>query len=237
MSKPELPVVLLGGTLCDARLWQRVVPQLSGVHVIVPDGFGAHSADEMAALLLNELPERFLLCGFSLGAIVALHMMAQAPLRLAGLALISVNPLADAPENASVRRSALAKARRFGLDGVIEDLWPRYVDQDRLNDFALKQLVVDMAVACGPTVFAQQIDIAIQRRDVRESLRTLAVPLTLIGGQSDPICTPEHHALLAQASEQASWHSLPGCGHFVPLEAPEQTASILADWIRTSSGV
>ncbi len=233
MSK--LPVVFLGGTLCDARLWASVFPQLPDNPIIVPDIRAADSADDMARRLLAELPERFCLCGFSLGAIVALHMMAQAPRRLAGLALISVNPLADRPENAPERYKAVARARRHGMESVIDELWPRYVDPVRFADLTLRQTIVDMAKACGPDVFEQQTNIAINRRDVREKLSLLSAPVLLIGGMSDPICPPERHALLAQACGQARWLSLPRCGHFVPLEAPQATAEALVKWIEESA--
>ncbi|QKJ88597.1 Alpha/beta hydrolase [Paramixta manurensis] len=227
-----LPLILLGGTLCDAALWQAVSDKLTVSDIRCIPLQGAHSAQSMADVLLETLPPRFLLAGFSLGAIVALHIMATAPQRLAGLALISVNPLVDSPENIAPRRRALAEARSVGLTAYLtEALWPRYVAAHRLDDVALCQTITAMAERCGLAVFAEQTDIAMHRHDQRSALGQLRVPITLLNGAEDPICTPWHHQAVAQAAPDARWLTFPACGHFVPLEEPELTAAALQHWI------
>ena len=228
-----LPLVLLGGTLCDAALWQPLCRELPQP-VVIPDISGADSAEQLAAQLLADLPPRFLLVGFSLGALVALEMQAQAAARIAGLALIAVNPLADAPHNAVGRIALLTQAEQNGMRAVIEQLWPRYVHASRQADSALLRTLMEMASRSSLDRFRQQTAMAIQRRDLRHTLATFAAPLLILNGDSDAICTPEHHRLLAHAAPAARHITVEQCGHFLPLEQPQACASALQTWIKES---
>lgn len=229
-----LPLVLLGGTLCDAALWRPLCGELPSRAVIIPDISGAESAEQLAAQLLADLPPRFLLVGFSLGALVALEMQYQATQRIAGLALMAVNPLADAPHNAAGRIALLALAEHMGMASVIEKLWPRYVHASRLADNTLFHSLIGMALRSNVGCFRQQTAIAIQRRDLRHTLASLSVPLLVLSGDSDVICTPEHHHLLVSAAPAARHVTLKQCGHFMPLEMPQACASALQAWIKES---
>ncbi|MCP5793140.1 alpha/beta hydrolase, partial [Klebsiella pneumoniae] len=88
------------------------------------------------------LPPRFLLAGFSLGAIVALQMAADAPERVNGLTLISVNPLPVAPDTLASRREAVHTAQARGLaDWLVSSLWQSYVAPSRLSDRILQETI------------------------------------------------------------------------------------------------
>ncbi len=230
----QLPLVLLGGTLCDGALWQPLCRHLPQQPVIIPEMGGAESAEQLAAQLLADLPARFLLAGFSLGALVALEMQAQASTRIAGLALLAVNPLADAPLNAANRIALLSHAEQAGMQPIVEQLWPRYVHASRLADRALLRTLVEMAERTSVERFRQQTAIAIQRRDLRHTLLSLHAPLLILNGDSDAICTPEHHRLLVKAAPAARHITLEQCGHFLLLERPQACASALQTWIEES---
>ncbi|MFK3708444.1 alpha/beta fold hydrolase [Klebsiella sp. NPDC088457] len=232
VNNDSVPLILLGGTLCDEQLWQPVLRQLNVSRAQCFTLQTDDSASATAARLLAILPPRFCLCGFSLGAIVALHMQAVAPERIAGLALISVNPFADRPENASQRRHAVAQAKEMGFSAFIsQQLWPRYVASRRQTEASLRQTIINMAQNCGYDVFSRQTEIAISRSDRRTELGKLTVPVLILSGEEDPICTAEHHHAAQQAAPFARWQELPGVGHFVPLEAVSETAQALHSWI------
>ncbi|MBO1501010.1 alpha/beta fold hydrolase [Serratia proteamaculans] len=235
LENHDAPLVLLGGTLCNHRLWQPVVEQLNVSNVISIIVTGADSASAVARQLLATLPARFCLVGFSLGAIVALQMMADAPQRLSGLALLSVNPFTDPPANVTGRRGAVREATRLGISHwLTTTLWPRYVAPHRQCDLALHSTIVNMAVESGIDTLIHQTEIAITRADHRVVLPMFTAPLLIINGASDVICTPEHHQAIASAAPRARWITLPDSGHFLPLEAPQQVAIALRNWIQES---
>lgn len=232
LDNTALPLVLLGGTLCNARLWQPAIGHLNVSTVICVTLTGADSAEAQSQRLLAMLPARFCLVGFSLGAIVALQMLADAPQRLAGLALISANPFTAPPESAVPRRDAVANATRQGLTTwLTATLWPHYVAAEHLDNANLHDTVVQMAQECGLATFAQQTEIAITRHDHRAALANFSRPVLILNGAQDVICTAQHHQAIATAAPAAHWHTQPNSGHFLPLEAPEFTAAALRHWI------
>lgn len=232
LDNTAVPLVLLGGTLCNARLWQPVINYMNVSTVICVTLTGAESAKAMSQRLLAILPEHFCLAGFSLGAIVALQMLADAPQRLAGLALISANPFISPPELAPIRRTALAETSLLGLTHWLTTrLWPRYVSPQHVDDASLYATVVQMAQECGLETFAQQNEIAITRHDHRAVLASFPRPVLVLNGAHDVICTAQHHQAIVNAAPGAHWQTLPNSGHFIPLEAPECTAVALRHWL------
>lgn len=236
LENHDAPLILLGGTLCNGRLWQPLIEQLNVAHYSCVTLSGGDSAHTLARQLLEVLPPRFCLAGFSLGAMVALEMVAQAPQRIAGLALLSVNPLRDLPENASTRRAAIKEAASLGITSwLTKNLWAKYVAPHRLDDAALHQTIVQMAEECGIDVFARQTEVAISRDDRRAALAAFTSPILIINGAYDAICTPQHHQAVVAAAPQSRWLTLPESGHFLPLESPQLVAIAMRNWIQESA--
>lgn len=235
IENSHLPLVLIGGTLCNARLWQPLIAQLNVPVVISLTLSCADSAAESSRRLLKVLPPRFLLAGFSLGAIVALQIAADAPERLAGLALLSVNPLADNPENAAPRRAAVTAALEQGhAQWLSSTLWHQYVAPSNLDNRELHDLLCLMAQESDSDTFARQTEIAISRRDNRGALAGLSCPILILNGEFDSICTPSHHRLVAESIPHATWVTLSATGHFFVLESAQHAAVPLRKWIKES---
>ena len=88
-----LPLVLLPGMNCTADLWTGC-----GVDDALTPVLDEQSIDTQVDRLLAELPPRFVLGGLSLGAIVAMALVARAPERVERLCLVSTNAKAPTPE-------------------------------------------------------------------------------------------------------------------------------------------
>ncbi|RYY95461.1 MAG: alpha/beta fold hydrolase [Comamonadaceae bacterium] len=236
----RLPLVLLPGTLCDERVWQPMLARWGKpvpAQVLTPALRGSTTVPAMAAALLDQLPPRFAVMGFSLGGIVALELAAQAPGRVAGLALVATNARPDPPGNAARRHAAVAAAREVGLAHHVQaDLWPLYVAARRRDDAGLLDLVVRMAVDAGLGTYGQQAAMAHDRADGLPRLQALAVPALVVGGDEDAINPRDRQQEMADRLPQADWVQLPGVGHFVPLEAPGELASAAGSWIERVHG-
>ncbi|MFM0653583.1 alpha/beta fold hydrolase [Paraburkholderia sediminicola] len=233
------PLVLLGGTLCDHALWAPMLDADPGLRpVALPTPYADHkSAADATRALLHQLPARFAVLGFSLGGFVALELAAQAPERIAGLALVASNARADTPDNAPVRRAAFGAAREAGLARFVETtLWPQYVASHRRDDAALAATIGGMAVRVGLEAFADQVDIALTRVDSRPRLPAIRVPALIVSGDEDVLNPEDRQHELADGLPDAHWHVCARTGHFVPLEAPAQLGRVVREWLARIEG-
>jgi non-heme chloroperoxidase len=70
--------------------------------------------------------------------------------------------------------------------------------------------------------------VAMSHMDYRKALATIGVPTTVLVGTHDRLTPPARARVLAQGIPGAELVVLPGMGHMLPLEAPEQVADAIA---------
>jgi pimeloyl-ACP methyl ester carboxylesterase len=231
-----LPLLLLPGTLCDARVFGPLAATFAGHSITDISMSGAASATLLARRILAVAPPRFALVGFSLGGIVALEIAAIAPERVAGLALIATTARPDPVSNTALRRKGVADARTRGVTAhFVDDIWPGSTAPANQNDGVLKAQAVAMAGAIGIEAFAQQAEIAISRADSRPRLSHLKMPTLVLCGAADSVCPPARHVEIADAIPGAELAIIPDAGHFVLLEAPDVVIRHLARWLKILS--
>lgn len=223
-----VPLVLLPGTLCDGRLFAPLLARLPDRSVAVGDLHGLASVDEIAERLLADMPERFALLGFSLGAIVALEVARRAPGRLAGLALIGGTPR-DVPADRHAERRRAAAGVRSIEQHVGDALWPGYVGEAGCD--AHRELVLDMARSSAADALILQTEVALSRRDARAWLAGVAVPTLVLAGAGDRVNPPPVQAEMAAMIPEAALALVPGAGHFVLLERPDECARAVRRWL------
>jgi len=225
-----MPLVLIPGMMCDARMWGDLPEALAPrplVHALPVTG---ETTAAMAAAILADAPPCFALAGLSMGGIVAMEMLEQAPDRIARLALLDTNPLAESPEVRARRAGQIDRALSGGLDGVMtQELKPNYLADP--SDTATLELCLDMARALGPEVFRAQ---SLALRDRPDRTRTLArftgPALVLMGAQDRP-CPRDRHDLMHALMPQSRLVIVPDAGHLPPLENPLPTMEALKDWL------
>ncbi len=106
--------------MCDARMWQAQIANLS-VPTSIPlcdefDNFG-----DAATAILDNAPQQFALAGLSMGGILAFEIWRQAPQRVTHLALIDTNPFAESPERQSLRLTQIEQVVNGGLRSLAID--------------------------------------------------------------------------------------------------------------------
>lgn len=82
--------------MCDARMWGGIEAML-GVPCIHHLPTEDDTISALAARFLADAPLSFALAGLSMGGIVAMEILRQAPDRVARLALLDTNPRAGIP--------------------------------------------------------------------------------------------------------------------------------------------
>jgi len=226
------PLVLLPGMMCDARLFGPQIAALSGRWPLMTFPLtGSDSMAGLAALVLASAPQRFALAGLSMGGILAMEVLRQAPERVERLALLDTNPLAEAAEPAENRKRQVAQALAGGLAEVMQhELMPRYLAQGATRHDIL-DLCLDMALALGPAVFATQSQALATRPDQTATLEEFRGPALVLTGAQDRLCPRERHELMAALIPGARLVVVENAGHLATLERPDETTAALGRWL------
>lgn len=219
----DLPLVMLPGTLCDARVFGPVLGRLNR-KATIPELGGAETALGMAELILAHAPSRFSLCGFSLGANIALHVALRAPDRVARLALIGGNAGVLAPE-------AMAARGASAQDSFIARGWRKSVAARCACDSSLREALEEMAASTTSTQFREQIAMSIDRPDVRPRLSELKLHTLVLCGAEDQICPYQFSLEMAELIVGAQLMLIENAGHYALLERPDAVAHALSDWL------
>lgn len=224
------PLVLIPGMMCDARMWGGIPAALSPRRVCHALPLQGETMSEMAAAILLEAPARFALAGLSMGGIVAMEILRQAPDRVERLALLDTNPLAEAPEVQARRAPQIERALAGGLDTVMRDeMKPNYLANP--DDMATLDLCMDMARALGPDVFQSQSLALRDRPDQCDTLARFTGPALVLMGELDRPCPRDRHELMHRLMPQSNFVIVPDAGHLPPLEQPVATTKALKTWL------
>lgn len=226
-----IPLVLIPGMMCDARMWGDIPTALYPrpfVHVIPTD---ADTMAELARVLLRDAPPRFALAGLSMGGILAMEVLRQAPDRVDRLALLDTNPRDEAPDVQARRGPQIIRALSGGLRSVIRDeMKPHYLAAGP-GKKAILDLCLDMALSLGPEVFARQSRALRDRADRQATLATFRGPALVLMGAEDRLCPRDRHMLMHALMPQSRLVIVEGAGHLPTLERPVETTSALRRWL------
>jgi pimeloyl-ACP methyl ester carboxylesterase len=192
-----MPLVLLPGMMCDARLfWPQIAALSQRWTLHLPPISGAHGMAELAARILAHAPPPFALTGLSMGGIVAINILSQ-PLDLVlPIALMDTNPLAE-PTDAQARRIPwIARVLEGGLDAVMRDkMKPLYL-ADTPRRAEIPDLCMDMARSPGTQAFARQSRALARRPDRTATMSAFKGPALILMGEHDIPCPRDRHDLV-----------------------------------------
>ncbi|WP_068314186.1 alpha/beta fold hydrolase [Polycladidibacter hongkongensis] len=226
-----LPLVLLPGMMCDARLYTPQISAFSSKTSVQIPFLGGHSTmQELASAVLAQAPQHFALAGLSMGGILAMEIVRQAPERIAKLALLDTNPLAELDAIKAIRAPQIEAVRQGKLAEVMKgQMIPKYLPSGKQST-EIEQLCLRMALDLGPEVFIRQSLALRDRPDQRETLRRFQNKTLILCGAQDQLCPIERHELLQSLMPHAQLHILDGTGHLPTLEQPARTNAHLLDW-------
>lgn len=229
---PSLPLVLVPGLLCSARLY---APQIAALWPHGPVTVADHRRDgDMAAIaqrILDESPPRFALAGLSMGGYIAFAMMRLAPERIVRLALLDTSARPDSPEQREGREKFIAMAEAGKLMDVVETLTPKFLHRDRANDEMLKDIVRTMARETGAEAFVRQQKAIMSRADSRLLLTSIRCPTLVLVGDGDELTPVALSQEIASGIEGATLAVVPECGHLSTLERPDAVNAALSAWL------
>lgn len=228
----SLPLVLVPGLLCSARLYAPQIPALWQFGpVTVADHRRDATIEGIARRILAAAPPRFALAGLSMGGYIAFSMVELAPERVAKLALLDTSARPDSPEQTTAREKIIATAQAGKLSDVVDALIPRFLHKARQGDEGLKRIVREMAADTGVEAFVHQEKALIARVDSRPMLPTIRCPTLVLVGDGDELTPLRLSEEIANGIPDARLVTVPECGHLSTLEKPEAVNQAMAKWL------
>lgn len=224
------PTVMLSGMLGDESLWEGVIDRLAPTRtVLCLRSDTGDTVSEVAASALEASPSSFTLVGHSLGGIIALEMLRQAPARVERVALFSASARSGSPAQQSSWLQLRGRTTAGEFDAVVRELAvATLAEQHRSADLVARN--VAMAEEVGPEGFLRQLVIQAGRPDSRPGLAGIDVPALVAMGEYDQVCPPALQHEVADGIPGSVTKVIAGCGHMTPLEAPGQVAALLEEW-------
>jgi pimeloyl-ACP methyl ester carboxylesterase len=227
-------LVLLPGLAADATMWAAQRNALAATHEVhVTDvHFRFATLPEMARALLAEHAGSLILCGASMGGILAFELLRQAPQRVRGLALLGTTARPDSPEIAALRAAAFALIEAGRYDDMIRGNVPFSFHASRLGEPGLVDAYVEMLRRAGPQQLVRQNLATAARPDSRPLLPTLRSPTLVLCGDSDAVTTVDASREIAQSVPGAELELVERCGHMLTMERPREVNAALLGWLQ-----
>jgi pimeloyl-ACP methyl ester carboxylesterase len=221
------PLVLLPGLNCSAALWSAL-----DLGPAVTPTLREPTLDGQVERLLDELPPRFALAGLSLGGIVAMALVRDAPERVTRLCLLSTT--ARPPTS---RQYAMWAQQRAALAaGVSARDLQRELKTALLSSHAratqpeLIEITLAMSDTVGEEALDAQLSLQATRVDERPALGRITCPTLIISARDDTLCSPERHVEIRDRISGSALLTLEQCGHLSTLERPDAVGAALRRW-------
>jgi 3-oxoadipate enol-lactonase len=161
----------------------------------------------------------------SMGTIVATHLAASQPDRVASLALFG--PLLAPPEPARAAiRARAAEARQGDMQPIAEALLEASLSAEtRARRPAAVAFVRESLMRQDPEGYARSCE-ALAGMEAADPAR-IACPALLVTGDEDTVAPPQAVRMLGERIIGSRVEVLRGCGHWTPVEKPEECVGLL----------
>jgi 3-oxoadipate enol-lactonase/4-carboxymuconolactone decarboxylase len=240
---PHGPAIIFANSLgTDLTIWDPILPLLPAGYALVGYDKRGHGlsalhngplsietlADDLIALAdhLN-LPE-FVVCGLSVGGLIAQAVAARAPNRLRGLILSDTGAQIGPVE---VWEDRIAKVNAHGMEPLADPVMERWftagfraANPDVVAGY--REMVARM-----PAQGYAMMSAAIRDADFHESTAKITTPTLCMVGQDDAATPPALMRKLAGLIAGAEYHEIPDCGHIPPVQQPAACAALITGFM------
>ena len=238
---PDL--VLLHGWAMHSDIWQSVRSQLAQhfrLHLVDLPGHGAsptpwiHGPDalkDMTEMIADSLPERSIICGWSLGGQIAMKLSLDMPERINKLILISTTPSFIQRKDwiwameAAILESFIANLNRDCIS-TLNRFFTLQIQGEINTILLLRKLRKYISKEGVPDWDGLQIGMKILlTTDLRRNIKNINHPVTLLHGKNDAIVPPDAAKWLHNNLQNSKLIMFSDCGHIPFLSHEDQFLS------------
>ncbi len=242
-----VPLVFVNSLGTDLRAWGRVVERLGGGFRIIrydkrghglseatpaPYAMDEHVAD-LAALMESCEVDRAVVCGISVGGMIAQGLAAAHPGRVRALVLCDTGHRIGTTEAWNDRIDAI---RAGGIEAMADAIVERWFSE-RFRAERAEEVVGWRNMLVRTTVDGYTgTSAAIRDTDLTEQARAIAAPTLCLCGTADMATTPELVQELASLIDGARYEPIEGAGHLPCIEMPDEMAALIGSFAREAAG-
>ena len=241
----DLPAIAFSNSLgTDLRIWDDIVENLASEFSIVtydkrghglsdlgvtPYTIQTHVAD-LAALLENLGLRQSIICGLSVGGLIAQGLYATYTDHVRAMILCDT---ASKIGSDATWNERIAVIEQGGIESISDAILSRWFTPAFRNEanpaFAGSRNMLVRQSAAGYIATCA----AIRDADFRDIAKTISVPTLCLVGDGDETTPPHLVEAMAQSIPGASYEVIRGAGHIPCIEQPETLTSLIRDFVHT----
>ncbi|RWM33790.1 3-oxoadipate enol-lactonase [Mesorhizobium sp.] len=236
------PIIFINSLGTDFRIWDDIVARLAGEmpmlvydkrgHGLSDIGGGVRSiddhVDDLSALIDHFGFGKVMLCGLSVGGMVAQGLYARRPELVEALILSDTAHRIGSAESWNTR---IATIERDGIEAIADGVLKVWFTPDFHANRA-----ADLA-GCRNMLTRQALPgyigtcMAVRDADFTDSARRIAVPTLCIVGDQDGSTPPDLVRALADLIPGARFEVIRGAGHICCIEQPDALVALIRDFV------
>ncbi|PHR24158.1 MAG: 3-oxoadipate enol-lactonase [Hoeflea sp.] len=246
-AAPEKPTVVFANSLgTDYRIWRDVIVRMVGDYSIIAYDKRGHGLSEsgdaeitmddhindLIALIEHYEAKNVILCGLSVGGMIAQGLAARRPELVRALILCDTGHKIGTADMWDARISAINEMGIAGLSDAILERWftKEYRSADNA-EFTGYRLMLERTPVEGYVGTCA----AIRDSDFTQSSSELVVPTICVVGTEDGSTPPSLVGELARLIPGAMYQEIPGAAHLPCIEKPIELSETIKAFIERLS--
>lgn len=232
------PVLFLPGTLCDERIWLPVWRQLSITQRRYVPLQWATSLEDMLALTGDRVldGEKVHLVGFSMGGYIASKWALQNSDKVASLTLVGYNPEGLGVDEINRRKQMVSMLQNGQFQPDNPAYLKNFVHPDFMPSEQVSQVITDMGQDLGKATLIAHTQSTTPREDMVPALRKAPFHLNLVAAIDDAVVPFDKLTAVAAELNHCTLYPIKDAAHMMPLEQPEELASVLRQVLDRTRG-
>ncbi|TGQ52999.1 3-oxoadipate enol-lactonase [Mesorhizobium sp. M1C.F.Ca.ET.193.01.1.1] len=236
------PIIFINSLGTDFRIWDDIVAQLAGEmpmlvydkrgHGLSDIGGGVRSiddhVDDLSALIDHFGLDKVVLCGLSVGGMVAQRLHARRPEIVEALILSDTAHKIGTAESWNAR---IATLERDGIEAIADGIMKVWFTPDFHTNRAAE------LAGCRNMLTRQALPgyigtcMAVRDADFTDSARRIAAPTLCIVGDRDGSTPPDLVRSFSELIPGARFEVIRGAGHIPCIEQPDALANLIRDFV------
>ena len=220
-------VYFISGTMCTVDLWQFVFPKLENIQPIHIDITPATSFDKINEIILDNIETPATIVGFSLGGFSAMNFAIHHPERVKKLIIVAASTDGLSDNEIQLRKNTIAFLEKHTYKGISQTRIQQFLHPDNYTNEKIVSIIKKMDADLGKDVLLRQLKATSARIDISHQIEKLIFPILFIAAENDVLIKAKEVKQFANKIKKGKHITVKNCGHMIPLEKPEELASIL----------